>query len=559
MDFIEGLPRVHGKSVILTVVDRFSKYTHFIALGHPYTATSVVRAFFNEIVRLHRLPASIVSDCNPVFTSAPWRDLFKMSGIKLRMSTAFHPQTDGQSEVTNRTIAMYLRCITGDRPRAWVDWLPWAEYCYYTAYHTALRATPFQVVYGREPPPLGTYRDGSARRRWTTCCAIVISSLARFAIGFFRRRRTPSASMTARTALWSSRWMIGSGFACYIVRRPPWCAVPMPSSGHATRGHFRSVSGSERWPTASSYRRAFASTSSMWGSSSPFMGLHQWSHRHYLPWSMVACCLYRPGSCILNCAGHAMKPLNEVIQSAEKAPPSRDFYGALEAAYKRNGMPALIAELKKASPSRGVLRENFNPVEIAQTYEKNGAACLSILTDEKYFQGSFENLEKVRTSGVKCPLLCKEFVIDKWQIYNARSKGADAVLLIAAVLPDLGIKCFLQICKDLGMTALIEVHDEREMERVLNINGVKLIGINNRSLETFVVDTSNTKMLLEKHGDSIREKGILVVGESGLFSPDDVAYVQKAGISAVLVGESLVKQEDPGRAIAGLFGKELLH
>uniref|UniRef100_A0A0E0LTQ1 indole-3-glycerol-phosphate synthase n=1 Tax=Oryza punctata TaxID=4537 RepID=A0A0E0LTQ1_ORYPU len=257
--------------------------------------------------------------------------------------------------------------------------------------------------------------------------------------------------------------------------------------------------------------------------------------------------------------GHAKKPLKEVIEAAGQAPPARDFYGALASALKRNGVPALIAEVKKASPSRGVLRENFNPVEIAQAYEKNGAACLSILTDEKYFQGSFENLAKVRNSGVKCPLLCKEFVIDKWQIYYARSQGADAILLIAAVLPDLDIKYFLRICKELGMTALIEVHDEREMERVLNISGVQLIGINNRSLETFVVDTSNTKMLLEMHGDTIREKGILVVGESGLFNPDDVAYVQNAGVSAVLVGESLVKQDDPGRAIAGLFGKELLH
>ncbi|KAG8047052.1 hypothetical protein GUJ93_ZPchr0008g12956 [Zizania palustris] len=231
--------------------------------------------------------------------------------------------------------------------------------------------------------------------------------------------------------------------------------------------------------------------------------------------------------------GHAKKPLKEVIEAAEQAPPTRDFLGALAAAYKRNGVPALIAEVKKASPSRGVIRQNFDPVEIAQAYEKNGAACLSILTDEKHFQGSFENLEKVRDSGVKCPLLCKEFVIDKWQIYYARSKGADAILLIAAVLPDLDIKYFLRICKELGMTALIEVHDEMEMERVLNINGVQLIGINNRSLETFVVDTSNTKMLLEKHGDAIREKGILVVGESGLFTPDDVAYVQNAGVSAV--------------------------
>ena len=254
----------------------------------------------------------------------------------------------------------------------------------------------------------------------------------------------------------------------------------------------------------------------------------------------------------------AKKALKSVVESSEHAPPARDFIGALTAAHRRNGVPALIAEVKKASPSRGVLRENFNPVEIAQAYEKNGAACLSILTDEKHFQGSFENLETVRNSGVQCPLLCKEFVIDIWQIYYARSKGADAILLIAAVLPDLDMKYMLRICKNLGMTALIEVHDEKELDRVLRIDGVELIGINNRSLETFVVDTSNTRMLMEKRGDIIKEKGILVVGESGLFTPDDVAYVHSAGVSAVLVGESLIKEEDPGRAIAGLFGKELL-
>ncbi|CAM0950780.1 unnamed protein product [Alopecurus aequalis] len=254
----------------------------------------------------------------------------------------------------------------------------------------------------------------------------------------------------------------------------------------------------------------------------------------------------------------AKKPLRNVMESSEHAPAPRDFIAALKAAYDRNGMPALIAEVKKASPSKGVLRENFNPVEIAQAYEQNGAACLSILTDEKHFQGSFENLETIRNSGVKCPLLCKEFVIDAWQIYYARSKGADAILLIAAVLPDLDMKYMLRACKNLGMTALIEVHNERELDRVLKLDGVELIGINNRSLETFVVDTSNTRMLLEKRGDIIRKKGILVVGESGLITPDDVAYAQSAGVSAVLVGETLIKAEDPGRAIAGLFGKELL-
>ena len=154
MDFIEGLPKVHDKSVVLTVVDRFSKYAHFIALSHPYTAASVARAFFDGIVRLHGFPSSIVSDRDPVFTSNLWRDLFKCAGVKQRLSTAFHPQTDGQSEVVNKVIAMYLRCAIGDRPRSWVDWLSWAEYCYNTSYHTTLRASPFEVVYGRPPPPL---------------------------------------------------------------------------------------------------------------------------------------------------------------------------------------------------------------------------------------------------------------------------------------------------------------------------------------------------------------------------------------------------------------------
>jgi hypothetical protein len=158
---VEGLPKVHDKSVILTVVDRFSKYAHFIALGHPYTAALVARAFFDNIVRLHGFPLSIASDRDPVFTGSFWRDLFKVAGVKLHMSTTFHPQTDGQSEVVNKTIAMYLRCLIGDRPRVWVDWLPWAEYCHNTAFHSALRTTPFQVVYGRPPPSLLSYTQGT--------------------------------------------------------------------------------------------------------------------------------------------------------------------------------------------------------------------------------------------------------------------------------------------------------------------------------------------------------------------------------------------------------------
>ncbi|KAJ3693223.1 hypothetical protein LUZ60_008703 [Juncus effusus] len=251
------------------------------------------------------------------------------------------------------------------------------------------------------------------------------------------------------------------------------------------------------------------------------------------------------------------KPLETVKNSIEEMPPTKDFISALKNSYLKTGRPALIAEVKKASPSRGILRENFDPVEIAQTYEKNGAACLSILTDEKYFQGSFENLEKVRKAGVKCPLLCKEFIIDTWQIYYARAKGADAILLIAGVLPDLDIKYMLKTCRELGLAALIEVHDEREMDRVLKIDGVQLIGINNRNLETFEVDISNTKKLLEERSKLISEKEIIVVGESGLFTPDDINYVHDAGVRAVLVGESLIKQKDPGLAIRGLFGTDI--
>jgi len=163
IDFIEALPRVQGKTVILSVVDRFSKYCHFIPLAHPYTAESVAHAFFADIVRLHGVPQSIVSDRDPVFTSAFWQELMRLTGTKLYMSSAFHPQTDGQTEAANRVIVMYLRCFTGDRPRQWLRWLPWAEYTYNTAYQSSLRETPFRVVYGRDPPTIRSYEPGETR------------------------------------------------------------------------------------------------------------------------------------------------------------------------------------------------------------------------------------------------------------------------------------------------------------------------------------------------------------------------------------------------------------
>ena len=163
LDFVEALPRVNGKSVILSVVDRFSKYGHFIPLAHPYTAETVAQAFFTDIVRLHGLPQSMVSDRDPVFTSLFWRELMRLMGTKLHMTSAFHPQSDGQTEAANRVIVMYLRCFTGDRPRQWLRWLPWAEYMYNTAYQSSLRETPFRVVYGRDPPTIRSYEPGETR------------------------------------------------------------------------------------------------------------------------------------------------------------------------------------------------------------------------------------------------------------------------------------------------------------------------------------------------------------------------------------------------------------
>ena len=163
IDFIEALPKVQGKTVILSVVDRFSKYSHFIPLAHPYTAESVAQAFFADVVHLHGVPQSIVSDRDPVFTSAFWQEHMRLTGTKLFMSSAFHPQTDGQTEAANRVIVMYLRCFSGDRPRQWLRWLPWAEYTYNTAYQSSLRDTPFRVVYGRDPPTIRSYEPGETR------------------------------------------------------------------------------------------------------------------------------------------------------------------------------------------------------------------------------------------------------------------------------------------------------------------------------------------------------------------------------------------------------------
>ena len=243
--------------------------------------------------------------------------------------------------------------------------------------------------------------------------------------------------------------------------------------------------------------------------------------------------------------------LSELQRKIADAPAPRDFVAALRQGKTK---PALIAEVKKASPSKGVIREDFAPVAIANAYQTGGATCLSVLTDEKFFQGSFENLAKIR-AAVDLPLLCKEFIIYPYQIYLARLKGADAVLLIAAILSDQDLQYFVKIANALRMTPLIEVHTLEELDRVLALDKVDLVGINNRNLQDFSVNLETTKEILAARGEQLQERGILVVSESGLHTANDLSLVAGAGADAVLIGESLVKQPDLVEAIAALFAK----
>lgn len=241
--------------------------------------------------------------------------------------------------------------------------------------------------------------------------------------------------------------------------------------------------------------------------------------------------------------------LTELQQELTKAPPVRDFLKALR---ENSHKPSLIAEVKKASPSRGMIRADFDSIEIAQSYAKGGAACLSILTDENFFQGSFENLRVVRTQ-IQLPLLCKEFIIDPYQIYLARTAGADAVLLIAAILSDEELQDFLQVIHDLGMNALVEVHTLAELDRVLKLKHIRLLGINNRNLKDFTVDLKTTQQLITQRQQELQSLDITVVSESGIYTPADLSFVAEVGARAVLVGESLVKQTDIEQATKNLL------
>lgn len=242
-------------------------------------------------------------------------------------------------------------------------------------------------------------------------------------------------------------------------------------------------------------------------------------------------------------------PLAKLQNQVSAAPLPRHFLNALQQSPTK---PSLIAEVKKASPSIGVIRNDFDPIKIAQTYERGGAACVSVLTDEKFFQGCFDNLHAIRQS-IALPLLCKEFIIDPYQIYLARIAGADAILLIAAILSDQNLQEFLQIAHSLGMNALVEVHTLAELDRVLALSDLRLVGINNRNLEDFTVDLGTTQQLMAERQEQLNSLGITVISESGLKTATDLALMLEVGVHGVLVGESLVKQIDLEQAVFDLL------
>ncbi|MEE9352319.1 MAG: indole-3-glycerol phosphate synthase TrpC [Thiotrichaceae bacterium] len=241
----------------------------------------------------------------------------------------------------------------------------------------------------------------------------------------------------------------------------------------------------------------------------------------------------------------AKKNLNALMEEASKADAVRPFVGALQASVAA-GNPAIIAEIKKASPSKGVMRENFVPAEIAQNYEQGGASCLSVLTDKNYFQGSEAYLQQAR-AACSLPVLRKDFTVDPYQVYEARAVAADCILLIVSALEDTQMAELYSLATELGMDALIEVHDEQELERALKIDA-PLVGINNRNLRTFETDLNTTIRML----DDIPDNRIIVT-ESGIHTVEDIKLMRDHQVNTFLVGEAFMRADNPGNELQKLF------
>ncbi len=241
--------------------------------------------------------------------------------------------------------------------------------------------------------------------------------------------------------------------------------------------------------------------------------------------------------------------LEDLIKKISNLPAPKDFYKSiLDSKIK----PGVIAEIKKASPSKGVIREDFNPKEIAPCYEGLGASCISVLTDNRFFQGSYEILETVRKS-TNLPLLCKDFIISAYQIYKARVSGADAILLIAAILSDDDLIYLKKIADNLMMSVLVEVHNENELERILKLKSFNLIGINNRDLKTFKTDLKTSIELMNTYSDIFLKQNILPISESGINCAEDIESLISIGIKGVLIGETFMRESDIGKSFKKLF------
>ena len=242
----------------------------------------------------------------------------------------------------------------------------------------------------------------------------------------------------------------------------------------------------------------------------------------------------------------AQVSIDDLKQQIKSASPVRPFVGSMEDKIA-SGKAAVISEIKKASPSKGVLREDFKPAEIAKSYAANGAACLSVLTDRDYFQGHEDYLVEAR-EACDLPAIRKDFIIDPYQVYEARAIGADCILLIVSALDDQQMGMLMDLAHELGMDVLVEVHDREELDRALKFD-TRLVGINNRNLRTFEVSLNTTLELL----DVIPEDRI-VVTESGILTPHDVKLMREHDVHAFLVGEAFMRADDPGAELAALFG-----
>ena len=241
--------------------------------------------------------------------------------------------------------------------------------------------------------------------------------------------------------------------------------------------------------------------------------------------------------------------LEDLIKKIDQLPATKDFCTSILSSKIK---PGVIAEIKKASPSKGVIRKDFNPEEIASCYERSGASCISVLTDKRFFQGSYEILQSVRKT-TNLPILCKDFIISAYQIYKARASGADAILLIAAILSDDDLIYLKKIADNLKMSVLVEVHNDNELERIVSLKSFNLIGINNRDLKTFKTELKTSIELMNRYLDIFSKHNIIPISESGINCAEDLESLRSIGIKGVLIGERFMRESDIEKSFKKLF------